>query len=108
MRAARIGVKVAFSLTDDPVAHETVVKIVSDAELGDVLADFARTGGVAVADVIMADFARRAAAEFADEASVVGWKRLCCPQRTRCRFPHMDCSGRWSGHSSSGWRHGLG
>ncbi len=67
MRAARIGVKVAFALSDVPGAMppETSVKIVSDAELGGVLADFAKTGGVAVANVIMADFARRAAAEFA-------------------------------------------
>src|SRR4051812_17679737 len=60
MRAARIGVKVGFSLRDDPEAPAptTRVKIVSDAELGGVLADFARAGGVAVANVIMADFAR--------------------------------------------------
>jgi uncharacterized protein len=69
MRAARIGVKVAFTLRDDPAASApaTLVKIVSDAELGGVLADFARTGGVAVANVIMADFAQRAAAEFAKD-----------------------------------------
>jgi len=69
MRAARIGVKVAFTLRDDPGVSppSTVVKIVSDAELGGVLADFARTGGVAVANVIMADFAKRAAAEFAKD-----------------------------------------
>ena len=62
MRAARIGVKVAFALSDVPGAMppETSVKIVSDAELGGVLADFAKTGGIAVANVIMADFARRA------------------------------------------------
>lgn len=73
MRAARIGVKVGFTLRNDPAARvpTTVVDIVSDAELGGVLADFARTGGVAVANVIMADFARRATAEFAaDEAPV--------------------------------------
>jgi carbon monoxide dehydrogenase subunit G len=66
MRAARIGVKVNFALRNDSAAKvaTTVVKIVSDAELGGVLADFARTGGTAVANVIMADFARRAAAEF--------------------------------------------
>jgi carbon monoxide dehydrogenase subunit G len=63
MRAARIGVKVTFTLRNDPSG--TVVDIVSDAELGGVLADFARTGGVAVANVIMADFAKRAAEEFA-------------------------------------------
>jgi hypothetical protein len=67
LRAARIGVKVSFALRDDPVAAvpTTIVKIVSDAELGGVLADFARTGGIAVANVIMADFARRVAEEFA-------------------------------------------
>jgi carbon monoxide dehydrogenase subunit G len=69
MRAARIGVKVGFSLRNDPATAvpTTVVDIVSDAELGGVLADFARTGGVAVANVIMADFAKRAADEFAKD-----------------------------------------
>jgi len=69
MRAARIGVKVAFTLSNDAsaAAPTTRVKIASDAELGGVLADFARTGGVAVANVIMADFAQRAAAEFAKD-----------------------------------------
>ena len=69
MRAARIGVKVGFTLRDDPAAPvpTTLVDIVSDAELGGVLADFARTGGVAVANVIMADFAKRAADEFAKD-----------------------------------------
>jgi hypothetical protein len=65
LRAARIGVKVGFSLHDDPAG--TLVKIVSDAELGGVLADFAKAGGVAVANVIMADFARRCADEFAKD-----------------------------------------
>ena len=66
MRAARIGVKVAFALRDDQDAAEptTIVNVTSDAELGGVLADFARTGGVAVANVLMQDFARRAAEEF--------------------------------------------
>src|SRR5476649_741661 len=69
MRSARIGVKVAFALADatDVPKPETVVKIVSDAELGGVLEDFARTGGIAVANVIMADFARRAAEEFSKD-----------------------------------------
>jgi carbon monoxide dehydrogenase subunit G len=70
MRSARIGVKVAFALADAAGSPqpETVVKIVSDAELGGVLEDFAKTGGIAVANVIMADFARRAAEEFAKDA----------------------------------------
>jgi uncharacterized protein len=69
MRAARIGVKVNFLLRDDAAAATptTIVKIVSDADLGGVLADFARTGGIAVANVIMADFAQRAAAEFTND-----------------------------------------
>jgi uncharacterized protein len=66
MRSARIGVKVSFALSDAG-ASETLVKIVSDAELGGVLEDFARTGGIAVANVIMADFARRASEEFASD-----------------------------------------
>lgn len=71
MRAARIGVKVSFALSDvaDAPRPETVVKIVSDAELGGVLEDFAKTGGIAVANAIMMDFARRATEEFSkDEA----------------------------------------
>jgi len=69
MRAARIGVKVAFALRDDvdTGTPTTIVKVTSDAELGGVLADFARTGGVAVANVLMQDFARRAAEEFAKD-----------------------------------------
>ena len=69
MRSARIGVKVSFALADaaDGKQPETVVKIVSDAELGGVLEDFAKTGGIAVANVIMTDFARRAAEEFAKD-----------------------------------------
>ena len=74
MRSARIGVKVSFALSDaaDVPRPETVVKIVSDAELGGVLEDFAKTGGIAVANAIMADFARRASEEFSrDEAPPV-------------------------------------
>jgi uncharacterized protein len=72
LRAARIGVRVGFTLRNDPAAvvAMTVVDIVSDAELGGVLADFARTGGAAVANIIMADFARRAAEEFARDDAV--------------------------------------
>jgi hypothetical protein len=59
-------VKVSVALADATGGPkpETVVKIVSDAELGGVLEDFAKTGGIAVANVIMADFARRASEEF--------------------------------------------
>src|ERR1700727_194426 len=67
MRSARIGVKVSFALSDvaDTAPPLTAVKIVSDSELGGVLEDFAKTGGIAVANAIMADFAKRASEEFA-------------------------------------------
>ena len=69
MRAARIEVRIAYALRDDPTAAgATAVKLTSDAELGGVLADFARTGGVPFANALMADFSKRAAEEFATEA----------------------------------------
>ena len=72
MRAARISVKVNFTLRDDTAAATptTLVSITADAELGGVLADFARTGGIPLANAIMQDFARRAAEEFAHDEPV--------------------------------------
>jgi carbon monoxide dehydrogenase subunit G len=69
MRAARIGVRINYALRDDPAASgSTLVKLTSDAELGGVLADFARTGGVPFANALMQDFSKRVAEEFATEA----------------------------------------
>jgi carbon monoxide dehydrogenase subunit G len=69
MRAARIEVRIAYALRDDPAAPgATLVKLTSDAELGGVLADFARTGGVPFANALMQDFSKRVAAEFTTEA----------------------------------------
>ena len=69
MRAARIEVRIAYALRDDPAAPgSTIVALTSDAELGGVLADFARTGGIPFANALMQDFSRRAAEEFATEA----------------------------------------
>jgi carbon monoxide dehydrogenase subunit G len=69
MRAARIEVRIAYALRDDPGNSDaTLVKLTSDAELGGVLADFARTGGVPFANALMQDFSRRVAEEFATEA----------------------------------------
>jgi uncharacterized protein len=69
MRAARIGVRIGYALRDDPAKPgATLVKLTSDAELGGVLADFARTGGVPFANALMQDFSRRVAEEFATEA----------------------------------------
>ncbi len=71
MRAARIGVTISYSVRDDPEAATpgSIVSLRSEAELGGVLADFARTGGVPVANALMAGFANRLAEEFADDAS---------------------------------------
>jgi hypothetical protein len=44
-------------------APQSRVSITCEADLQGVIADFARTGGVAVARVLMQDFARRLAAE---------------------------------------------
>jgi hypothetical protein len=69
MRAARVGVHINYALRDDPAAPgSTLVKLTSDAELGGVLADFARTGGVPFAKALMQDFSKRVAEEFAREA----------------------------------------
>src|ERR1700752_4661097 len=68
MRAARIEVRIGYTLRDDPAAPgATLVKLTSDAELGGVLADFARTGGVPFANALMQDFSRRVAEEVATE-----------------------------------------
>jgi carbon monoxide dehydrogenase subunit G len=69
MRAARIGVTVRYSLRAD--GADSIVTLASDAELGGVLADFARTGGIPVANALMHDFAARMAQEFASEAPLV-------------------------------------
>jgi len=70
MRAARIGVTVIYSVREDPDAATpgSIVSLRSEAELGGVLADFARTGGIPVANALMASFARRLAEEFTGEA----------------------------------------
>jgi carbon monoxide dehydrogenase subunit G len=70
MRAARIGVRINYALRDDPsTPGSTLVKLTSDAELGGVLADFARTGGVPFANALMQDFSKRVAEEFATETA---------------------------------------
>jgi carbon monoxide dehydrogenase subunit G len=70
LRAARIGVTVTYSVREDPVAAASgsIVSLRAEAELGGVLADFARTGGIPVANALMAEFARRLAEEFAGDA----------------------------------------
>ncbi len=72
LRAARIEVRVVYTVREDPAAASptSIVALTSNAELGGVLADFARTGGIAVANVLMETFAQRVAEEFGHEARV--------------------------------------
>jgi uncharacterized protein len=67
LRSARIAVRVAYTVKADEAAQTptSVVSLVSDADLQGVLADFARTGGIPVANALMEEFSRRAAEEFA-------------------------------------------
>jgi carbon monoxide dehydrogenase subunit G len=68
MRAARIEVRINYSLRDDPARlGATLVNLTSDAELGGVLAEFARTGGIPFANALMQDFSKRVAEEFATD-----------------------------------------
>jgi carbon monoxide dehydrogenase subunit G len=73
LRAARIEVRTSFSVAADPEAAAdapmSIVTLNSEADLQGVLADFAKTGGAALANVIMEDFARRLAAEFSEEGA---------------------------------------
>jgi len=69
MRAARVGVQTFFSVRADPTTEaanpSSIVSIKSEAELGGVIADFAKTGGTALANVLMKQFAANLAEEFA-------------------------------------------
>ena len=68
MRAARIEVRINYALSDEAVKPgETLVKLTSDAELGGVLAEFARSGGIPFANALMQDFSKRVAEEFATD-----------------------------------------
>jgi len=69
MRAARVSVTCTYKLTPAEAAGTptTVCRIVSDAELTGVLAEFARSGGQIFATTLMEEFARRAQAEFSRE-----------------------------------------
>lgn len=67
--AARIEVHVQYTVRADPTAESptSIVSLTSDAELGGVLADFGRTGGIAVTQALMEMFAQRVAEEFSSE-----------------------------------------
>ena len=66
MRAARIETRLAYTLHADESASEptTIVKLKAEADLQGVLAEFAKTGGEAVGNVMMEQFANNMAVEF--------------------------------------------
>ncbi len=68
--AARAVVDVVYTVRTDVGATipTSIVSLTSTAQMGGVLADFARTGGEAVMRVLMDSFAARVAEEFAQEA----------------------------------------
>lgn len=68
--AAPAQAHVQYTVTGD-AAGGSRVTLVSDAELGGVLADFARTGGIAVTQALMEMFAQRLAQEFSRAAPAV-------------------------------------
>jgi hypothetical protein len=68
MRAARVSFETAFTVTDVPLGGDvdedvSAVKIMSKIEMGGVIADFASTGGAALANVLMKEFAKNLAEE---------------------------------------------
>jgi carbon monoxide dehydrogenase subunit G len=69
MRAARFKVRVTYALRADPTTQRTIVALRSEADLQGVIADFARTGGNAVAKVFMDEFSRRIAEDFSRESA---------------------------------------
>lgn len=66
MRAARIETRLTYTLHADESAPSptTIVKLKAEADLQGVLAEFAKTGGEAVGNVLMEEFANNMAAEF--------------------------------------------
>jgi uncharacterized protein len=73
LRAARVEVRTSFKVSSDAEAEGnepySIVSITSEADLQGVLADFARTGGAALGNVLMEDFAKNLTAEFSDAGS---------------------------------------
>lgn len=67
--AARAEVLVRYTVRVDrtTATPTSIVSLTSDAELGGVLADFGSTGGMAVTQVLMEEFARHVAQEFSRE-----------------------------------------
>ena len=74
-RGARVSFETRFKVTPEQNNHDnqpsSLIEIESTAELGGVIADFARTGGMALANVLMRDFAKNLALDLARDESDV-------------------------------------
>lgn len=70
LRAARIEVRTSFKVSADTESQGktpySIVSLTSEVDLQGVLADFARTGGATLGNVLMEDFAKNLAAELSD------------------------------------------
>ena len=72
MRGAKMVVTMSYTLVECAGADgqpATRVKFVSQAQLTGVLAEFANTGGVVLTNAILAEFARRFSAQFAQRGA---------------------------------------
>jgi carbon monoxide dehydrogenase subunit G len=96
MRSARFKVRVTYTLRSAPEAPatqpQTIVMLRSDADLQGVIADFARTGGNAVAKIFMEEFSRRVAEDFAAETEP-GDKKMAAVDPTTRAAQNAPLSG---------------
>jgi carbon monoxide dehydrogenase subunit G len=71
LRAARIETRLNYQLHPDTAAATptTIVRLKAEADMQGVLAEFAKTGGEAVGNVLMAEFAKNLAAEIGRETA---------------------------------------
>lgn len=67
LRAAKMAVQMTYALAAErgPDSAGTRITLVSEAELTGVLAEFANTGGVVLANALLGQFARNFAAQYA-------------------------------------------
>jgi carbon monoxide dehydrogenase subunit G len=96
LRAARIETRLNYQLHADPSAATptTIVRLKAEADMQGVLAEFAKTGGEAVGNVLMAEFAKNLAAEIGSEkpAAIIageGAPEMSSPPATTAKAPQQ-------------------
>ncbi len=112
MRAARIETRLAYTLHADESASEptTIVQLKAEADLQGVLAEFAKTGGEAVGNVMMEEFSWNMAAEFGRKKSAAPAACASANAAPMCRANCDGCcraraAGRIVGQQSALARH---